>query len=471
MTGGTHFFARQPAAAGRSVILLVVDTLRRDHLSLHGYGRPTTPVLEDWARGGLVFEDATANSSWTLPSHASMFTGLFPRSHGAHGYRGEVRWGNAYPLGEENVTAAELAHHAGIATGAVVANHVYLDRVFGLDQGFDTYWVSKPRRGLELPLVDDLARRLQPYAYGEFDWSYYRAGAVTDRAIEWLERHRERRFFLFLNYMDPHIPNGRPPSEAVPLEDEVPSSEHRYALDGIMAGRELPDGVLRDLVNHYDREIEHLDGELARLFAHLEESGLAERTCVLLTSDHGEYFGERSLIFHSKHLHREVVDVPLVLRGPGIPAGRSAKPVQSVDVFPTVLELLGLEFRAGVQGRSLLGDAEHPIVSEWYASENAGFLDPRYGGRLDRDLVTIRDGPLRLFASVRERDLELYDRASDPAETTNLASERPDRIAALQALLAEWLKTVPPAEALQRRREEYDPRDVELIEELGYAGR
>jgi hypothetical protein len=122
---------------GNSVVVIVLDTLRKDHMSLYGYDRPTTPLLDEWAQGALVFDDSNATSSWTLPTHASIFTGLYPRSHGAHGYRSEKQTNSTYALDPELTTLAEIAQDAGIATGAVISNFYFLGSEFGVDQGFD----------------------------------------------------------------------------------------------------------------------------------------------------------------------------------------------------------------------------------------------------------------------------------------------------------------------------------------------
>ena len=322
--------------SGPSAILVVLDTARRDHLSLYRYDRETTPHIDRWARNALVFDNATATSSWTLPSHASMFTGLYPRSHAAHGFRGERAWGNAYPLDRERTTLAELASAEGIVTAAIVANHFYLSPRFGLDQGFQSYVVLRPRLGLGFQPADWLAERFSREALEGVRWPYYRAEVVTDLTIEWLETARDRRFFLFVNYMDVHSPNRRPPTPAVPAGAErSPESE---GIDLEKPAENLPPAVRKYLVNQYDRELIRLDRELGRLFAFLASSGLEDRTTVFLTSDHGEYLGEHGLLFHSQHLHDEVINVPLVVRGPGIRPGRSSTPVQSVDLFPAVLE-------------------------------------------------------------------------------------------------------------------------------------
>lgn len=456
-----------PAAAlpGRSVIFIVADTLRRDRLSLHGYARDTTPVLKAWAAGGVRFDDMSANSSWTLPSHASMFTGLYPRSHGAHGFPPKATWGNAYLLGDSQDTLAEIASDHGVETGAIVANHFYLSRSFGTDQGFRTYWVERPRKGLRVPFSEPLAIAARPYEYDEYAWSYFRARTITDQALRWLRWHEGHSFFLFLNYMDPHTPSLRRPSETVPEEDETTFREHNYDF---WPGDQIPARIQRDIENNYDREILALDAELGRLFAYLADSGLDRRTSVVFTSDHGEYFGEHEIVFHSKALHAPVVNVPLVIRGPGIEPGVSRKPVQGIDLFPTVLDLLGLP-SAPSQGVSVFAEETSAIVSEWYMSESGLLLD-KVPGRFERDLTSLRDGPLRAILSSRgDAEAELYDLESDPEESRNLAAIRSAELQRLKQALQDWLARVPSADDLRTSGGDLSDADRRAAAELGYA--
>ena len=457
------------AAPAPSFILIVLDTLRQDHLSLHGYERPTTPNIDEWARDALIFDDASAASSWTLPSHASMFTGLFPRTHGAHAFRGASPVNNAYALAEGKVTLAEIASQEGYATAALVANNVYLRRRYGLDQGFDTYWLPVPRAGVRFAPSEILAEYFSPWLYQEFRWQYYRDRYMTDNAVRWLEASRGRPFFLFLNYMDVHTPNARPPLSEVPLDDESPFTAHRYDFANVMDGtEEIAPAVLRDLVNSYDRELIHLDRELGRLLDYLEQSGLDATTNVMITSDHGEYFGEHDLFLHGKHLHEEVVRVPLILKGPDVRPGRTSRPVQGVDVFRTALDLMRISYTGEAQGTSLLQGEPRPVVAEYYASTTQELLSPRYRGRFDRDLRTIRMSRHKLFLDEHDR-IELYDLQADPRESEDLADRLPDIVTELRARLANWLLEHPAADTEPNAgASELTPEEIARLRALGY---
>ncbi len=454
------------ARPGPAVVLIVLDTLRRDRLSLYGYGRATSPALSRFAERALVFDAATATSSWTLPSHASIFTGLAPRAHGAHGFRGGAPHGNAHPLEERFETLAERARAHGIATAAIAANHFYLSPRYGLQQGFDSYWVHAPRAGLRMPGVDRLAHWLQPRAVERVRWPYYRAEEITDRVLDWLSARGDESFFLFVNYMDVHAPNHGSPDPRVPKGDEQSPAEADFDLNRVPEGVSLPEPVRRHLENEYDREMLDLDRQLGRLLARLREGPLGTRTTVIVTSDHGEYLGEHQLIDHSRDLHEEVIGVPLLVAGPGIEPGRRSEPVSIAAIYDTALARLGVE---GV-GPGVLGPAPSLVTAEWHASEHALHLDPRYRGRFDRDLWVIRQGPYKLFADDRDR-VVLYDLSRDPHEQRDLASALPELRRSLQARLDHWKARHPEAAAGvgPRQTPELSPEQLDQLRALGYA--
>ncbi len=454
---------------GNSVVVIVLDTLRRDHMSLYGYDRLTTPHLDEWAQGALVFDDSSSTSSWTLPTHASIFTGLYPRSHGAHGYRSEKKTNSTYALEPESVTLAEIAQNSGIATGAIVSNFYFLGSEFGVDQGFDHYWIPPPKSGFAFWPADVLAEKLALTRFREHFWPYLRARFITNAAIEWVRDRGEDPYFLFVNYLDVHRPNRRPATEEIPLEDEVVIPRYFPILTEVFRHKPLTPDVERGLVNSYDRELAQLDRELARLLDFLESDGRVDHTAVIVTSDHGEFFGEHDLIDHMMHLHNEVVDVPLVVKGPGVRPGRSSKPVQSVDIFPTALELMGLA-PVQSQGASIFGDERHPIVSEWYSSANGHLRDPRYNQRFERNLTALREGELRFFLH-EDGESELYDVSVDPRETRDVASERPEEVERLRRSMADWQEQHPPAHGQRGPQpdRELSPQEYRQLQELGYV--
>lgn len=455
---------KMPSAPGPSVILIVIDTLRQDHMSLYGYDRRTSPNIDRWAQDALVFDVAVSASSWTLPSHASMFTGLFPKSHGAHGYRGTTREDSARPLDEQFTTVAELAAENGIATAAIVGNHSYLDTNWQLNQGFQTYWVGKPRFPYRFPVIEGLARRIQPFQFREFCWFYYRDRYITDNVIRWLDATKGRPFFLFVNYMDVHGPRLRAPTAEIP--DSGFRFDDRKDLDSVLQGNPIGPGAQRALIDGYDREIMHLDQDLERLFEYLDTSGLSLTTSVILTSDHGEYLGEHNLVFHSMHLHQEVIRVPFLIKGPGIDPGRSRKPVRSVDVFSTVLELLGIQYVGETHSHSALGNTSGPLIAEWYAAEFPGFLKPGYADRFNRDLRAMQLDRYKIFLDEHAKK-ELYDIEHDPHEKHDIASQLDGTADSLAARLEDHIANFVDAPAVQARPS-LTPNDLERLRALGY---
>jgi arylsulfatase A-like enzyme len=451
----------QPGPAP-SVVLIVMDTVTRNHLSLYGYDVPTMPRLAEWAQDGLVLDDYISASSWTLPSHASIFTGLSPRSHGTHGFRKTQSFMNAYPLAETHVTLAERAAGAGRVTGAIIANHIYVSKRFGLDQGFQSFWAPQPKSGFIFRFSEWFADRSTDLQVKRSRWPFYRARHITNHAIDWLTEVEDRGFFLFINYMDAHEPH--------PPADDTSSAAARFKYDyqSVLSGKSLPDSVRSDLVDAYDAELDRLDVQMARLLNFIESSHLSERTTIFITSDHGEYFGEHRLIQHSRHLYESALQVPLIVRGPEVEPGRSSAPVDSSSLHDTVAAALGLVDARRKSLNEILTRGFGPRVSEWYAAENSDDLDAKYKDRFDRDLRVLRDGRYKLFIDSRGEQ-RLYDLEADPGENQNVASENPVVVAQMKSSLESWLQRNPAA-----RLDDVEPlivtgSEMEMLRALGYA--
>jgi arylsulfatase len=317
------------------VVLVVVDTLRADHLGSYGFPLPTSPHLDRFADEAVVFERALAASSNTVPSHASLMTSRFVRGH-------SVGWINGSSRLEGRVTLAMRFREAGYETAAFVSNFV-LRRSTGLDAGFELYDDVLPE-----------AERNRPEIFER------RAEATTARALEWLAARGARPVFLFVHYQDPHGPYTPPPerddafasleageSPALPwlTDDDSPGGIPRY--------QQLP-GL--DRLGQYERryagEIAYFDASLGRLLEAL--AARPRPRVVLITADHGESFGEGG--FYLNHGHATTPDlahVPLLIRAPGLAPGRRADPVHHVDVAPTLLELAGLAAAPDASGLAL----------------------------------------------------------------------------------------------------------------------
>ncbi len=412
-----------------SALLVVVDTLRADHLGLYGGRRPTSPNLDRRARRGLVFERAWATSPWTLPSVASLLTGRLPSHHGAGVKLRGADGRNFSRLAAEVPTVVEALRAAGLRTAAIV-NNPFLDARFGVDRGFDT-WDHRPGEG----------RKVQ------------RADAVVDQVLAWLREQRDGRFFLLVHLIDPHLDYDAPaPFRGTFTGEEAgaprPAVKMRTVRRALEAGEEVDMAFLEAA---YDVEVAFVDAHLERLLAGLEELALDRRTLVVLTSDHGEEFGEHGGFEHGHSTFDEVARVPLVLWGPGIRAGRRQDPVTLLDVAPTLLSALGVAAPAELLGRSLLGSpGEQPclvVERPLYGAEETALV--RWPWKLRRE---------------RGSRASLFDLGRDPHERNDLARQRGDVAQRLDAALQRCTAGAPAAGAAATEL------DAELEEELRSLG-
>ena len=359
-----------PAAeSARSLVLITVDTLRADRVGVYGYQPARTPTFDAAAKAGVRFDRAYAPAPITLTSHASLLTGRYPPGHGARH--------NGMAMNSDVATLATVLDAAGFATSAFVSAFP-LDRRFGLQRGFDEYDDVIERGGDGRPLNE-------------------RPGIETARrARVWLDAHRNQRFFLWLHLFDPHAPYGDPAT----------------------AGS-------RSIGARYDDEIATADRAAALVIDGLGEA--AKSTLVVLTADHGEAFGEHGEIGHSIFVYDTTLRVPLVMRGPGIPEGKTlSAPVTLVDVAPTVLALLGVSgFDADGIDLSAVMQSEQATDRTIYAESFAPLFDFGWSS-----LQSVRDAQWKYIAAPKP---ELYDLEADAGETRNLESQDPQRAAQLQA--------------------------------------
>lgn len=415
-----------------NLLLISIDTLRADKLEAYGHPRPTSPAIAAFAAEGLVVETAISTSPWTLPAHASLLTGLYPTRHGmqsiVHGLPPEVE-----PL-------AERLSAAGFVTGAIV-NSRYLANRYGWDRGFDSF-----------EHVPETAGRKAPTE-------------VQAKAEAWLEAIRERPFFLFLHYYDVHSDYSSMPRFERGLV-------RRY--DGPVNGRtqqllrhERGEFVIagpgkRNLVDRYTAGIRQMDDGMRALFAKLDELGLAESTLVVLTSDHGEELLEHGGVLHGKTLHEEVVRVPLILRGPGVPVGGTLEGLASlVDVVPTLLSLLRLPPPDALDGVDL---------SQYFAArlpaERSVFSEADRKNEHNDALRAIRRGDWKLVLDRFSGELVLYDLAADPGEHEDVSQRHPEVAATLRTELDAFMGQAPAAEP--RLLPGLTPAELEQLRALGY---
>ncbi|MBL8863317.1 MAG: sulfatase [Planctomycetes bacterium] len=412
-----------------NVLLITIDTLRADHLGCYGYQRPTSPRIDAFAAGAVVFENAHSSSSWTLPSLASIHTSLYSTTHGC--------WKIYSRLEPEFTTTAEILRDAGYDT-AMVACHIFLSAQYGLQQGFTH-------------IDDELVRPPSDAA------AAISSPGVTARGVRFLERQAASPdgapWFLWLHYFDPH-------------DTYLPHAGFSETF-GTSAEIDL-----------YDGEIAFTDHHVGEVLARLAELGLAEDTIVVLTADHGEEFGEHGFQRHGYTLYEEAVRIPLVVRAPGAPARRVSDVVSNVDLLPTILDLAGLPPPAardascahGFEGRSLapLVRGTGPLLPA------AALSEVRWHD--GQDLRAWRDGAWKLVedqSTGQQVDQSaLFDLATDPRERTDLREPESARLAALREAVTHrlaramgWARCYPLVELYAPT-----PGDMRRLQDLGYAG-
>jgi arylsulfatase A-like enzyme len=426
---------------GPNVLLITLDTLRADHLGCYGYMRPTSPVIDALAEEATRYTRTWATSPWTVPTHASMFTGKFPFEHGAVTVPvAEDAVNNVASLPLHHLTLAEALRDEGYRTGAIVTNEAYLPARYRLDQGFETYSVR-----------------------------YLRAPFLNRFAFQWLEEHGHRPFFLFLNYMETHRPYSiriRPDSPFRPSpEPPGPLLDKLYAA--VMGSDDpIPERLVERIKTQYDNAVFNVDGALGELFDHLREKGLWEQTLIVVTSDHGEYFGEHRLVEHSKDVYEEALRAPLLIRAPGQTQGEIVDtPVSSVDLPRLILAHLPPAIAAEYEDDFPYVPGSHPVLAENRYTRLRDLRHPVWGARFRRVRTVLYDPPWKYIRS-SDGNHELYHLELDPHESRNLTTISPDIATRLAGALAAF-EASRPAER-EVHLETLSPADRERLGRLGY---
>lgn len=401
--------------AGNNLVFILFDSLRKDHMHWHGYWRHTAPALEAVAREGLVFDRFIAQSSWTKPSVASLFTSTYPTTHGA------IRQTPDSQLPDSLDTLAEVLRAAGYYTIALMENPHMGDRNSpkGFDQGFEHYEYFDPaKRKDELPEI------------------------LGTRALELLaDRPRDRPFFLFVFFLNPHFPYE-------------PRGDH---FGGLRSGPSNPGPI-----NRYDAEILDADRQVARILGFLREEELEDRTVFVFSTDHGEEFGDHGKSFHGHTLYDCLIDIPLIVRGLGA-MGRFPGIVREIDLMPTLLDYLGVEVPAQTRAQ-MAGVSIRPFVESGAGSTGLEAIsETRY--RDDVDLISRRTENGKVIVDLVGDRVERYDLLRDRQEYDDIATEA-DRaeIAALRA----WRESLPSADAPAVVPRELTETERERLRALGY---
>lgn len=463
----TRVAAQEPDAAPeqelqRSVLFWLIDTCRADHLSAYGYERRTTPFLERLGAEGVVFERCYSQAPWTKPSMASILTSLYPSRHGSRRL--------LQPFPDSLVTFPELLRAAGWYTVGFSANPI-MGSFSNLAQGFAKFtdsWLM-----IRGELVD--------YASGS-------AAKIVPRAVRWLERNERWPFFLYMHSMDPHERYAPAPKFMTKFADPAKEAQFREDWDALMdehkdfvntctrqtfeaAGVEIAPFI--DYASRlYDADLLANDTAIESLWELLAR----EDVIVIVTADHGTEFFEHGATSIGHSLYEEMIHVPLVMWAPGLlPEGlRIAEPVSSVDIFPTLFELLGEEVPEGLAGRSLVPWIRGGRTTD-VRTVFADNLAHGRGARNGESFAVIR-WPWKLILHQKPRlgmtvpRHELFHLERDPRETKNLAGANPELVAKLEHALLEHVAAGGAVEVPVADPVELDPEVRKALEALGYLG-
>ncbi len=395
----------------RNLLVVTIDTCRADHLGCYGYAAARTPLIDSIAKQGVMMERAYAIQPITLPSHATIFTGVHPRKHGVHD-------NGLYKLPQEALTMAEVLQEKGYLTAAIISAFV-LNRQFGLSQGFMHY-------------DDKLSDSRQKHT----DIAEMKATVVSDRAIKWIGQNADKKWFLWLHYFDPHA--GYAPPERFKTPGRHP----------------------------YEGEIAYVDHELKRVFNELKKHNLRRKTVVVITSDHGESLGEHGEGTHGMFLYNATMHVPLIFSLPGaLPQGKTrSEMVSLMDLMPTALEMLGVKAPPSVQGRSIIplltGDAddwkEAPLAMETMLPWDQFGWSPYF--------ALVKNG----YKYIEAPQPELYDMEDDPRELVNIYGLNKGRAEAMARELKKELKHYGQETLAGQSKREMDSKDKKQLASLGY---
>lgn len=415
---------------GPNIVLISIDTLRVDHLGVYGYKRDTTPNIDELAEKGILFENAVSQAPWTLPSMASMHTSLYPIEHGA--------FSKSLKLRDNTVMLAEYMKNNYYKTIAVVTNILLTDK-YGFSQGFDIY---------NQTIKNNVSSNL-----------------ITERAIEYVSKNRENKFFLWLHYLDPH---GMYRDHS---EFEYSSNYSGFPV-GFKAGPNtlnsitgsINDQALQYVIDLYDEEISFTDKHIGRLIDYLDKIGLSENTIIILTSDHGEEFMERKRFGHGKSLYQELIHVPLIIYDPtGLKyeSKRVKSNVEVRDIPKTILDLCGIK-------NSAFGGNNLKIIAEEDNQTGPSYSDVIYyrGDRLDMKGIVAND--FKLINNMNDQTYELYDLQSDSQEKVNLIESEQEKVIRMKKDLLSELSELKLEIANELETTKLSKEEIAELKALGY---
>ena len=410
LTGGIAYFfiAGNRTPEIRNIVLISIDTCRADYLSCYGYPRETTPHIDAFARAATRFENTISPIPITLPAHSSMLTGTIPPFHGVHNNIG-------YKLAPASQTLPEILKQNGFNTAAIISTFV-LDKKFGMAQGFDTY--------------DDTFTDAHHNMFG----NERKGDETTQVALDWLDKNKDNKSFLFLHYYDPHI-DYAPPE---PFASKFP--------DSLYAG-----------------EIAFTDHCIGRVIQRLKDLEMYDSTLLIITGDHGEMLGEHGEEEHTYFIYEAAIKVPLIVKVPGQKkAATVTHPVGLVDIVPTICAMLDIDIPSRIQGQDITSLLQGKVPDTYERYIYSESQTPTYFGA--SSLMAISTGKWKYIQATRP---ELYDLTTDPGEEHNLVGEEPHRARILEDKLREVLEQSVRKDPDSQL--DLDAKSIKRLESLGYV--
>jgi choline-sulfatase len=429
IVGSLSLFAYSSMLNRPDVVLITIDALRADHLGCYGYKRNTSPNIDRLAKTGALFTEAITQAPYTAASIAAIFTASLPREHGIS---------DVYErLDEKNITLAEILRNKGYTTRAITSNFIIAEKR-GFEQGFGS----------------------SAFQGGESD--------EVPTAIKWIERNKNRPFFLWIHIMEPHAPyNPMQPYNQLYLRDKLYDEENNqlpivadeYGFHGVPKYIEK-EGIQDEsyYIAQYDGEINSADHNVGMLLDTLKDLRLLDKTLLIVTADHGEELGEHGYYFsHGATLYDTALRVPLIIKFPHAKANSAIIDVQvrTIDLMPTILDIVGIKENNRREGVSLA-----PLIFK----KDRLILDAL---SYTRNKVSLRTRDWKLIASLGDEAYELYNLKKDPDELTNLADSETEQFQILKFKLNNYINTAFPV--IKKAKEPLDEATRNKLRSLGYA--
>ncbi len=402
------------------IILISLDTLRADHLGIYGYHRDTSPSIDAFANESVVFDNAVVQSPWTLPSHMSIMTSLYPSFHGLDN-KGSQR------LADEHTTLAEFLQEGGYQTAAFTGGSWVSGR-FGFNRGFDSF----------------------------DDQGWYGIASILPKVKKWLDENKQNPFFLFIHCYDIHHPYNPPPPYNSMFHDFIYRGNLIPSAKALMnsSKKKLSNEDVRHLIALYDGGIRYTDEEIGKFLSYLREARLYEQTLIIITSDHGEAFKEHGELLHGQLYYRPNLHVPLIVRIPNYPKKeiRVSELVQSIDLLPTILDIARRPAHPKAQGESLLPLIKRQknqfnrflgsILSPFERGSSVAFAEHRSNKQTYRWSIITDDG-YQMISSPDSSYSQLFNISTDPLAQNSIAQSHSTILERLGARYKEVYSVAP----------------------------